>query len=82
MRWDSGRESVPARGAESCRVKPGVLETLSVEPLEIRRVARPTKCRAGTEADIVDEDDQYVWSAFRGTHRFDRWELVSGSLAS
>ena len=45
------------------------------EPLEVRRLARPTECTGGAEAHIVDQDDQYVRRILRRPDGLDRREM-------
>ena len=61
----AGEHRRPCRRAQGRRVEAVVAQAAVREPLEVRRLARPTEGARGAETGVVDQDDEDVRGALR-----------------
>ena len=70
----AGEQRLPRRRAERRRVEAVVLQPVRRQPLGGRRLARPAEGARGSEAGVVEQDDEHVRRAGRRPQRLDRRE--------
>jgi hypothetical protein len=71
----TGKQRRAGGRAERRRVEAGVLQTACGQPFGVRRLTGTAKRARCTEADIIEQDDEYVGGTGRRTQRADRREL-------
>ena len=69
----AGQQRLARRRARGRRVEAVEAQPALRQPFGRRRTARSAERAAGTEADVVEEDDQHVRCISRRPQRLDRW---------
>ena len=71
----ASKESLPRRRTESRSVEAVVSQSAGGKLLKVRGRTRPAEGAGRREANIIEQNEQYVWCAFWWAQLLDRWKF-------